>query len=51
MPDSAILIQVHQANFFPDVGSPFELLCTHPKFEGSNLVSQNDHVCGHSNKH
>ena len=44
MPDSAILIQVHKANFCPDVGSPFELLCTFPKFEEWKLASQNDHI-------
>ena len=51
--DSAILLQVHKANFCPDVGSPFELLCTFPKFEESKLASQNDHICGHyiNNKH
>ena len=53
VPDSAILLQVHKANFCPDVGSPFELLCTFPKFEESKLASQNDHICGHyiNNKH
>ena len=44
VPDSAILIQVHKANFCPDVGSPFELLCTFPKFEEWKLASQNDQI-------
>lgn len=53
MPDSAILSQVHKANFCPDAGSTFELSCPFPKFEESKLASQNDHICGHyiNNKH
>ena len=53
VPDSAILSQVHKANFCPDAGSTFELSCPFPKFEESKLASQNDHICGHyiNNKH